>query len=110
MSKKILIPLLGNDVAPRFDLATEVLMTQVNAPDSIEDEKIMVLQEASAEKLCHLILTEGINVVICGGIEEEYYKYLVWKKVEVIDSIVGLWSSALERFASGELSPGEILF
>jgi len=109
-TKKILIPLHSNDVAPRFDLATEVLITARDKNIAGGGEKIVVLSQASAEKLCHLILTEEIDVVICSGIEEEYYQYLTWKKVQVIDSVIGSWESVLNRFYEGTLRAGDILF
>jgi len=110
MPEKILIPLHGNDVAPRFDLATEVLVTVRDKNIAHGEEKIIVLSRASAEKLCHLILTEEVDVVICSGIEEEYYQYLTWKKVRVIDSVIGSWESVLKHFYEGMLRAGDILF
>jgi hypothetical protein len=56
-----------------------------------------------------MILTEDIQTVICGGIEEEYYQYLVWKRVNVIDSVIGPCEETLERFRAGRLQPGQIL-
>ena len=49
-------------------------------------------------------------MVICGGIEEEFYQYLTWKKIEVIDSIMGLYSKALSLLRKGELESGAFLF
>ncbi|MBU2513981.1 dinitrogenase iron-molybdenum cofactor biosynthesis protein [bacterium] len=109
MEQKILIPLYGNDVAPRFDLATEILITQAGTQKGEDTEKIIVLPQASAEKLCHLVLTEGIGTVICSGIEEEFYHYLIWKKVVVLDSVIGPWKSALRSYQKGELTSGKIL-
>ena len=37
MIKKILIPIAGDDVAPRFDLATEVLIIIVSKNNAIEE-------------------------------------------------------------------------
>ncbi|WP_208022664.1 NifB/NifX family molybdenum-iron cluster-binding protein [Desulfonema ishimotonii] len=108
--KKILIPLYGNDVAPRFDLATEVLIITTDDAGEGREEKIVVMPQASAEQLCHLVLTEGIGVVICGGIEEEYYQYLTWKRVGVFDSVVGPWERVFERFCKNELRTGSILY
>jgi len=112
MSAKILIPLYESDVAPRFDLATEVLIVSgVGKSGSGEkgDKRMVVLPSASADQLCHLIITEGVQTVICGGIEEDYYQYLVWKRIEVIDSVIGSSEAALTRFAEGTLASGEIL-
>lgn len=110
MAEKTLIPLFGNDVAPRFDLATEVLIVSDIHRRKESDEKVIVLPQASAEQLCHLILTESIKTVICGGIEEEYYRYLTWKKIRVLDSIIGPWQKALDRLREDNLNQGDILY
>jgi predicted Fe-Mo cluster-binding NifX family protein len=105
MEKKILIPIYEDEICPRFDLAAEALIVSRLEPSGEIDEKVVVLYNGSAEKLCHHILTEGIRTVICGGIEEEYYQYLVWKRVEVFDSIIGPWRDALDLYLKGELKP-----
>jgi predicted Fe-Mo cluster-binding NifX family protein len=106
---KVLICLHGAHVTPRFDLTTEVLIAVVGDHGEVQDERTLVLPQASAEKLCHMILTEDVQTVICGGIEEEYYQYLVWKRVNVIDSVIGICEEVLERFRAGTLQPGQIL-
>ena len=73
------------------------------------EEKIVVLTQSSPEKLCHLVITEAVDVVICSGIEEEYYQYLTWKRVQVFDSVIGPRKAVLERFYQGMLQPGDIL-
>ena len=110
MAVKVLLTLHGNEVAPRFDLATEVLIATVDDDGAVREEKTMVLPQASAEKLCHMVLTEEARAVICGGIEQEYYDYLIWKRVQVIDSVVGCYAHVLKKFAHGELRSGDILF
>jgi predicted Fe-Mo cluster-binding NifX family protein len=108
-SKKILIPLHENDVAPRFDLATEVLIVIDPEKAGSAEKRMVVLPGASADQLCHLIITENIQTVICSGIEDDYYQYLTWKRIEVIDSVVGSSNSALKRYFEGTLKPGDIL-
>jgi predicted Fe-Mo cluster-binding NifX family protein len=109
MPNKILIPLYENDVAPRFDLATEVLIVSGIEKTGSGDKRTMVLPRASADQLCHLIITEGIQTVICSGIEDDYYQYLTWKRIKVIDSVVGSSQSALKRYVEGTLKPGDII-
>ncbi len=106
---KILIPLYGQEVAPRFDLTAEAVIVtpEQNGPGRVE--KFIVLPQVSAEKLCHLILTEGIGTVICGGIEEEYYQYLTWKRIQVIDSVIGPLEAVIDRFVRNELTTGDIV-
>lgn len=109
MAQKILIPLRDSNVGHRFDLATEVMVIRIDGEEGW-NENTIVLPHASAEDLCHLILTENIDVVICGGIEDEYYQYLTWKKVRIVDSVMGPWENALSAFIEGRLEPGAVLY
>lgn len=108
MKAKVLVCLHGNEVSPRFDLATEVLIASVEN-GKVRGKSVVVLPQASAETLCHMILTENIQVVVCGGIEEEYYQYLTWKTVSVLDSVIGDSGEVLERLAKGRLHSGDAL-
>ncbi|MFH1137748.1 MAG: dinitrogenase iron-molybdenum cofactor biosynthesis protein [Pseudomonadota bacterium] len=106
---KALVTLAEDDVAPRFDLATEVLTAVVPPTGPLQKERTMVLPRASAEDLCRLILSEGVQVVICGGIEAEFYEYLTWKKIKVLDSIIGPWPRVLRELQLGRLEAGSVL-
>jgi predicted Fe-Mo cluster-binding NifX family protein len=110
MADKVLITIWRNDVAPRFDQTTEVLIVSLNQKGGFDHRKTVVLPTVSAEDLCHMIITEGIKWVICGGIEDEYYQYLTWKKVKVIDSVIGPYEEALELILAERLESGANLF
>jgi len=107
MKHKLIIPLYMDDVAPRFDLVTEVLIIMVSKDNSVE-KKAMVLPR-SAEKLCHLIILENINTLICGAIEDEYYQFLTWKKITILDAVSGTWPVAFKKWMEKALNPGDIL-
>jgi predicted Fe-Mo cluster-binding NifX family protein len=109
MATKVLICLYGNEVSPRFDLTREVLIAVIDKNAAVREEREVVLPHASVEMLCHMILNEEVQVVICGGIEEEYYQYLKWKNVEVLDSVIGDYKTVLQRIAQGRLKSGDIL-
>jgi predicted Fe-Mo cluster-binding NifX family protein len=104
---KILIPLFSNQIAPRFDLATNVCIVIIE--DNLFQQKTVVLPRSSAEELCYYILTEKIDTVICGGIEDEYFQYLIWKKVNVIDNVIGTCDQVAKRLRTDCPSSGEIL-
>jgi hypothetical protein len=108
-STKILIPLLGDDVAPRFDLAPEAFIAVLKSDGSFAEERTIILSEASAEELCRLVITEKIDLVVCCGIEEEYYQYLIWKKVRVVDSVIGSYLKILDKVKKGTIRDGDIL-
>ena len=109
MNEKLLITIWRDQVAPRFDLTSEVLVATLDSTGEVLQCKTVILPTVSAEDLCHMILTEGITTVICGGIEEEYFQYLTWKKVRVIDSVIGPYDLALELARGGRLATGTIL-
>lgn len=109
MGEKILITIWRDQVAPRFDLTSEVLIAFLDPEGELDHTKTVVLPTVSAEDLCHMILTDDITTVVCGGIEEEYYQYLTWKRVKVIDSVIGPYEQVLGLAVSGQLETGSNL-
>ena len=109
MTHKLLIPVHQENIEPRFDMATEVFIILVAEDMAVKEKKTMVLSRSSADDLCHLMLSEHITTLICGAIEDEYYQFLKWKKIEIFDSIVGTWSDAFDRWKKNILNSGDIL-
>ncbi len=110
MGTKILVTLYRDEVAPRFDLCSEVLLVTVDATGREVRRQDLVLAHSSADDLCDLILDREVSAVITGGIEEEHYHYLRWKRVNVLDAVAGPAEAALSLFLRGELEAGAILF
>ncbi|MFH2123374.1 MAG: hypothetical protein ABIJ50_07840 [Pseudomonadota bacterium] len=106
---KILITISGDNVAPRFDMVSELFIAGCNAQGLTGKPRTILMAGPSPEELCSLILKEDINIVICGGIEERHYKYLAWKKVEVFDSVIGPFQEVLELAMQKRLRAGTIL-
>ncbi|NCC25563.1 MAG: dinitrogenase iron-molybdenum cofactor biosynthesis protein [Deltaproteobacteria bacterium] len=109
MSRKILIPLFGNEVAPRFDLATDVMLVLVTSkPDkpACWESRIVVLPGPSADELCRLILNEDVQTVVCAGIEDEYFQFLTWKGVTVVDEVMGPVDRVVTALANDALDRG----
>jgi len=109
MTTKVMIPLHKDEVAPRFDLSTEVLMAWCSDEGNVEQEKLLILPGPSAERICHMAITEHVQVIICGGIDQEVFDYLTWKKVDVIDDVIGRAATVLRRYLSGRLQRGDIV-
>lgn len=106
---RVLLALDGDDIAPRFDLAPEVLIVTLDEDGQQSDVKDLVLARPSAEMLCHVVAAENVETVVCGGIEDEYLQYLEWKKVRVIHSVIGGTESIFDHLREGTLKPGDIL-
>jgi predicted Fe-Mo cluster-binding NifX family protein len=107
--RRVLVTLRDEYVSPRFDLATEVLLVDLAEDGEELTRRLVVLQEASAESLCQFVISNGIDELICGAIEEEFHQYLTWKKVRVLDSVVAEWETALAAHREGSLSEGDVL-
>jgi predicted Fe-Mo cluster-binding NifX family protein len=106
---KILITVQGDFVAQRFDLAAEVVIVTVVNGEPAGKPRAIIMDRPSPEDLCNMIMEENINLVVCGGIEERYYQFLTWKKIRVIDYVIGDHEAVLSRFLAGELQPGDLL-
>lgn len=106
---KILITAQGDFVAPRFDLTSEVVIATAENGVLAGKPRTIIMDRASAEELSNMIMEENVSLVVCGGIEERYYQFLTWKKIRVIDFVIGDHQSVLSRALAGELQPGDIL-
>lgn len=106
---KILITIAGNNVAPRFDMVSELFIATCDEQGLVAKPRTILMSRPSSEELCSLILKEDIDTVVCGGIEERHYKYLAWKKVEVFDSVIGPFSEVLRLAKDNRLGAGTVL-
>lgn len=111
--EKILLPILDNNLAPRFDMTTDVLIVSIIRETSAMgrvEEKVKVLETPSAEAMCRLALSEAVQTVICAGIEKDSYDFLEWKGIQVLDNICGPVDAILEAYLGGRLNAGQSYF
>ena len=106
---KIMITTCGDFVTPRFDLSSEVIIATYYDQQLMEEPRPLILAEVSAEILCELALKEKVAIVVCGGIEEQHYQFLTWKKITVIDAVIGPYTDVLQLVVDNTLEPGTIL-
>jgi predicted Fe-Mo cluster-binding NifX family protein len=106
---KILVTIEKSEVAPRFDQTSEILITETAGEKIVGEPRIILLPGTSGEDICGLVTKENISLVICGGIEETHYQYLKWKKIKVIDGVIGPYEQALNFAIAQNLKPGMIL-
>ncbi|MDO8736140.1 MAG: hypothetical protein Q7K29_03555 [Thermoleophilia bacterium] len=106
---KVMIAVSGVDVAPRFDLTVEAIIVQVENGELTHEPRELVLSEPSGDELCGLAVSESVELVICGGIDEVHYDYLAWKKIRIIDGVIGPYVRALDLLREDNLSANTIL-
>lgn len=122
--RNALITLCKQEVAPRFDMTAEVLVITwsdkaplnqetmpADHPTPLEVEsKHLILAHTSSKELCDLIISMDIKVVVCGGIEEDYYHYLRWKRVDVINNVMGNIKDVVQSLVQENLQAGACLY
>jgi len=106
---KILLTVQDNSIAPRFDQATEVIIVDHDGRQEVAEPRTIILPHRSAEELSDLIVKEGVQCVVCGGIEDSFHKFFLWKKITVIDGVIGSHVEAMAKVVAGELRSGTIL-
>ena len=106
---KILITIRENEIASRFDQTSEILVTETDGEKSTGEPRIILLPGTSGEDICALATKENISLIICGGIEDTHYQYLKWKKIKVVDGVIGPYEQALRFAVTNSLKPGMIL-
>ena len=110
MERRVLVTVAKDEVASRFDLTTVVLFLTISEGGEIVLGKSFLLAYASGDELCDLALSRDIGTIVCGGIEDEYFHYLRWKRIDVIDSVMGPVERVVSRLAEGTLKAGDILY
>lgn len=106
---KVMITTRGDFVSPRFDLSPEVLIATYYDQELLEEPRSIIVSDVSAEIICDLALKENVATVICGGIEEQHYQFLTWKKITVIDAVIGPYVDVLQAAINNTLKSGAIL-
>ena len=106
---KILITIDKNEIAARFDQTSEILISERQGEKITGEPRIIILPGTSGEDICALATKENVSLVICGGIEDTHYQYLKWKKINVVDRVIGPYEQALHFAITNKLAPGAIL-
>ena len=116
-----LITVCNDEVSPRFDLTTEVVIlfaedvnnatpgtptAQNQAEPCGYRTKHMVLPRPSNDDLCDFIVKNSIHQVVCGGIEEDYFHYLRWKGIPVICDIIGKTNTVVQHILNNDIAAG----
>ncbi len=103
--KKIALPKLGERIAPRLGIAQEFVVAVI---DRREVDRIKTLDLSGIPPLLKMrrLREEGMNVLICAGIERMFWGYLTGFGIQVIPGITGPIDEALNRYLSGDLCPG----
>jgi predicted Fe-Mo cluster-binding NifX family protein len=102
---KIAIPLFRNRISPRFDFSPEIWIITVENGEVVHQEKLPMAHLNLQQRLDHLV-SNGVNQVICGGIDGFCLNRLGCRGIDVLQNVVGEAKIAFDLFLKGRLRPG----
>ncbi len=102
---KIAIPIHGNRVMPRFGCTRTIIIATVENGRSVAHKRIAILPR-NWIALPEILISEGVSVMICGGIHPRFQNFIEARNIRLIWGIVGEWQEVLQAYLQGTLQSG----
>ncbi len=103
---KLAIPRFGEEVAPCFEYSATIAIFIVERR-RIVDQIDFSLQSREALDRVRLLRDQGVDTLICGGVQAFFEDMLVEHGITVISWVSGNVDELLRRFLRGQLKPGK---
>jgi predicted Fe-Mo cluster-binding NifX family protein len=102
---KIAIPIFENRISPRFDFSPEMWIITVENGELVDQEKLST-SNLNLPKRLEQITSNGVDKVICGGIDGFSLNQLGNRGIDVVPDVIGEAEVAFHLFMRGRLRPG----
>lgn len=98
--KRIAIPVYENRISNRLDCSENINLYTIEN-DKIDSVKNVILAQKSATAKLNMLLDLGIDVLICNGITEFYYRKLSKSNIKVIPWVSGEVEEVIDQYLKG---------
>jgi predicted Fe-Mo cluster-binding NifX family protein len=102
---KIAIPIFGKRISPRFDFSPEMWIIEVEKGEVVREEKLFIGNLNLPQRL-EQITSNGVDKVICGGIDGFSRSELGCRGIDIVQDIMGDAEIVFDLFMKGRLQPG----
>jgi len=102
---KIAIPIFGERISPRFDFSPEMWVIDVEGGKVLGQEKFPTANLNFSERL-EQITSNGVDKLICGGIDGLSRDQLGSRGIDVIQDVIGDAEIVIDLLMRGRLRPG----
>jgi predicted Fe-Mo cluster-binding NifX family protein len=102
---KIAIPIFENRISPRFDFSPQMWVIEVERGKVVGQEKFSTANLNLPQRL-EQITSNGIDKVICGGIDGLSRDQLGSRGIDVVQDVIGDADIVLNLFMRGRLRSG----
>ena len=106
MAEKVAIPILGNDVAPCFEVARHFAMVEIEDGHQIF-RTVLICGGCEGYGRVRFLIDNDIKVLICNGIKLFYRDLLKISGLKVIGDVADSVENALAAYISGDLDERE---
>jgi len=105
---KLAIPDFRGRIAPRLDYAQDLLLLTIENGEVVEKRPMRFVSYSFAERM-QLMKDQGVDVLICGGIDHQSMRLLRASGIELYSWVTGEVDDAIKMFLKGDLKPGTML-
>jgi predicted Fe-Mo cluster-binding NifX family protein len=102
---KVAVAYVGDSVAPCFGFSGSITIFTIERR-RVVDKTDFWLQSRDELDRVRLLRDQGVETLICGGIQERIEDILQAHDIEVISWVTGTIDDLLKAFIRGELEPG----
>jgi predicted Fe-Mo cluster-binding NifX family protein len=102
---KIAIPIFGDRISPRFDFSPEMWVIEVENGKVVGQERFSTANLNLPQRL-EQITSNGVDKVICGGIDVFSRDQLGSRGIDVVQDVIGDAGIVFDLFMRGRLRPG----
>ncbi len=105
MAMKIAIPIFENRISPRFDFSPEMWIIEVEKGKVVGQEKFSTANFNLPQRL-EQITSNGVDKVICGGIDGLSRDQLGSRGIDVVQDVIGDADIIFSLFMKGRIRSG----
>ena len=105
---KIAIPVFHTKVSPRFDQTQRFVLLETESATVVARQNLTTKGWSVLEKIKQLV-DQGVDILICGGIDRASLQYLSDKGINVYSWVTGDVNDAVTCFLNDNMQPGIIL-
>ena len=107
--KKVAICQLNGRVAPRYDHSSEIVVFTVDDTCAIREKFVIPVGDMSAPDLTAFLGHLRVELVICGGVREDYQQMIKRHDFGFIDNIIGNIDDVIACYVAGTLERGQVI-
>ena len=102
---KVAIPLYANRVSPRFGYSHEFLIVEVKSRQEL-DRETLTMDIKSPTQIASFFALEGIDLVLCGGMNSDFQKEFRKRNIGVLWGMIGEAEDVLATYLKGKAFAG----